>query len=92
MERRRCTFSVQLAILIVVSLDKEGPIHDVAWSPNSQEFKVVYGRESISLPFHVIHSNIVRQICLLNQILFDQRVCPLHDFGSAPHNTISFNP
>src|ERR1700753_4293213 len=24
-------------------LDKEGPIHDVAWSPNSKEFGVVYG-------------------------------------------------
>ena len=26
-----------------ISLDKEGPIHDVAWSPNSKEFGVVYG-------------------------------------------------
>ncbi|RUP52208.1 eukaryotic translation initiation factor eIF2A-domain-containing protein [Jimgerdemannia flammicorona] len=26
-----------------VTLDKEGPIHDVAWSPNSKEFIVVYG-------------------------------------------------
>jgi len=26
-----------------VSLDKDGPIHDVAWSPNSLEFGVVYG-------------------------------------------------
>ncbi|KAK0649495.1 eukaryotic translation initiation factor eIF2A-domain-containing protein [Cercophora newfieldiana] len=26
-----------------VTLDKEGPIHDVAWSPNSKEFGVVYG-------------------------------------------------
>ncbi|CAG8631400.1 13825_t:CDS:10 [Ambispora leptoticha] len=26
-----------------VQLDKEGPIHDVAWSPNSKEFIVVYG-------------------------------------------------
>ncbi|PFH55862.1 hypothetical protein XA68_17487 [Ophiocordyceps unilateralis] len=26
-----------------VSLDKEGPIHDVSWSPNSREFGVVYG-------------------------------------------------
>ena len=25
-------------------------------------------------------------------MLFDQRVRTLHDFGSAPHNTISFNP
>lgn len=26
-----------------VTLDKEGPIHDVCWSPNSKEFGVVYG-------------------------------------------------
>ncbi|KAL1923379.1 uncharacterized protein VTP21DRAFT_8359 [Calcarisporiella thermophila] len=26
-----------------VTLDKEGPIHDVAWSPTSKEFVVVYG-------------------------------------------------
>ncbi|KAK3385086.1 eukaryotic translation initiation factor eIF2A-domain-containing protein [Podospora didyma] len=26
-----------------VTLDKEGPIHDVAWSPNSKEFAVIYG-------------------------------------------------
>ncbi|KAF2838598.1 eIF2A-domain-containing protein [Patellaria atrata CBS 101060] len=26
-----------------ITLDKEGPIHDVAWNPNSKEFGVVYG-------------------------------------------------
>lgn len=26
-----------------IQLDKEGPIHDVTWSPNSMEFGVVYG-------------------------------------------------
>ena len=26
-----------------IQLDKEGPIHDVSWSPNSKEFGVVYG-------------------------------------------------
>jgi len=26
-----------------VQLDKEGPIHDVSWSPNSKEFAVCYG-------------------------------------------------
>ncbi|KZT18898.1 translation initiation factor eIF-2A [Neolentinus lepideus HHB14362 ss-1] len=26
-----------------VTLDKDGPIHDFAWSPNSKEFAVVYG-------------------------------------------------
>lgn len=26
-----------------VTLDKQGPIHDFAWSPNSKEFAVIYG-------------------------------------------------
>ncbi|EEP75683.1 conserved hypothetical protein [Uncinocarpus reesii 1704] len=26
-----------------INLDKEGPIHDVSWSPNSKEFGVIYG-------------------------------------------------
>ncbi|KAI0114584.1 translation initiation factor eIF-2A [Hypoxylon sp. NC0597] len=26
-----------------ISLDKDGPIHDVAWSPNGKEFGVIYG-------------------------------------------------
>lgn len=26
-----------------VTTDKEGPIHEVAWSPNGREFVVVYG-------------------------------------------------
>ncbi|KAI1076006.1 translation initiation factor eIF-2A [Whalleya microplaca] len=26
-----------------VTLDKEGPIHDVSWSPNGKEFAVIYG-------------------------------------------------
>lgn len=26
-----------------IHLDKEGPIHDVSWSPNSREFGVIYG-------------------------------------------------
>lgn len=27
-----------------VSLDEDGPVHDVAWSPNSKEFIVIYGK------------------------------------------------
>ncbi|KAF8635663.1 hypothetical protein AX15_000291 [Amanita polypyramis BW_CC] len=57
-----------------VTLDKEGPIHDFAWSPNSKEFGVVYGY----MP--------------AKTMLFDHRVRTLHDFGSSPHNFISFNP
>lgn len=26
-----------------ITLDKEGPIHDFSWSPNSKEFIVIYG-------------------------------------------------
>ncbi|KZP12880.1 translation initiation factor eIF-2A [Athelia psychrophila] len=57
-----------------VTLDKEGPIHDFTWSPNSKEFGVVYGY----MP--------------AKTVIYDQRVRTLHDFGSAPHNFISFNP
>src|SRR5699024_10197376 len=28
---------------LTLETDKEGPIHDVSWSPNSKEFGVVYG-------------------------------------------------
>lgn len=30
-------------IRMLISIDKEGPIHDVTWSPSSKEFGVVYG-------------------------------------------------
>lgn len=30
----------------VTTTDKEGPIHDFSWSPNSKEFAVIYGCES----------------------------------------------
>ena len=30
-------------ISLTVSADKEGPVHDVSWSPNGKEFGVVYG-------------------------------------------------
>ncbi|KAG7453195.1 translation initiation factor eIF-2A [Guyanagaster necrorhizus] len=57
-----------------VTLDKEGPIHDFNWSPNSKEFAVVYGY----MP--------------AKSVIFDHRVRSLHDFGSSPHNFVSFNP
>ena len=75
-----------------VTLDKEGPIHDVAWSSNNKEFGVVYGCELISLLFHIIRSSVFMTDMPAKTMLFDQRVRTLHDFGSAPHNTISFNP
>jgi translation initiation factor 2A len=75
-----------------VALDKEGPIHDVAWSPNSKEFGVVYGCGLISLLVHIIRSSLFSTDMPAKTMLFDRRVRTLHDFGSAPHNTISFNP
>lgn len=30
-------------LIMLISIDKEGPIHDVTWSPSSKEFGVVYG-------------------------------------------------
>lgn len=78
-EKRGYSYSVRLAILIVVSLwvcramhflmifalnlsywsDKEGPIHDFAWSPNSKEFGVVYGCKYIFhrlLSYETVHN------------------------------------
>ena len=75
-----------------VTLDKEGPIHDVTWSPNSKEFGVVYGCESTSPLVDIIGSSLSSTVMPAKTMLFDQRVRTLHDFGSAPHNTISFNP
>lgn len=57
-----------------VTLDKDGPVHDFTWSPNSKEFGVTYGY----MP--------------AKTVLFDQRLRPVHDFGVAPQNFISFNP
>lgn len=30
-----------------ITLDKDGPVHDLTWSPNSKEFIVTYGCGSI---------------------------------------------
>jgi translation initiation factor 2A len=39
-----------------VTLDKEGPISDFAWSPNSKEFGVVYGCKVFFYAFTVVYS------------------------------------
>jgi len=75
-----------------VTLDKEGPIHDFAWSPNSKEFGVVYGCEP---PFLTNCDALGTEDYLdmpAKTVIFDHRVRTLHDFGSSPHNFISFNP
>ncbi|KAJ1657398.1 hypothetical protein IWQ61_003192 [Dispira simplex] len=59
-----------------VILDKEGPIHDVAWNPDAsaKEFAVVYGY----MP--------------AKAALFDRRASLVHDFGTAPRNFVQFSP
>ncbi|KAF8985258.1 eukaryotic translation initiation factor eIF2A-domain-containing protein [Cyathus striatus] len=114
-----------------VVLDKEGPIHDFAWSPGSKEFGVVYGLVDLHSPKQPGDEGKERLFSLqfsssefprwderrglgtvlsissrlskwvdeatppympAKTTLFDQRVRTLHDFGSAPHNFIAFNP
>lgn len=77
-----------------VTLDKEGPISDFTWSPNSKEFGVVYGCMLLSAFGH--HSPEMLIVVPLDMpakaVLFDQRVRTLYDFGPGPINFISFNP
>ena len=40
-----------------VALDKEGPVYDFAWSPNSKEFGVVYGCKSFDLDIQLAYLN-----------------------------------
>lgn len=46
-----------------VTLDKEGPVHDFAWSPNSKEFGVVYGCEYAHYAFVSPHLISTRHAC-----------------------------
>lgn len=45
-----------------VSLDKEGPVHDVAWSPNSREFSVVYGYMPAKTTIFDVRANVVQNL------------------------------
>jgi len=49
---------------------------------------------AVSVNLHDVHNLLI--FCFVDMpaktMLFDQRVRPLHDFGMAPHNFISFNP
>ncbi len=55
-----------------ISLDKEGPIHDVAWSPNSREFGVVYGYIPSKASIFDARGNLIHTLPLApkNTILF----------------------
>jgi translation initiation factor 2A len=77
-----------------VTLDREGPIYDFAWSPNSKEFCVVYGCKAFRTFyfFNIIPDAIMNLDMPAKTMLFDQGVRVLNDFGSSPHNFISYNP
>lgn len=47
-----------------VSLDKEGPIHDVAWNPSSREFAVVYGYMPSKTTFFNMKANPIHALPL----------------------------
>ena len=55
-----------------MTTDKEGPIHDVTWSPNSREFGVVYGYMPAKTTIFDARANIVYTLPLgpRNTILF----------------------
>lgn len=44
-----------------INLDKEGPIHDITWSPSSREFAVSYGYMPASTTFFDARGNAIHQ-------------------------------
>lgn len=55
-----------------IELDKDGPIHDVTWSPNSKEFGVVYGYMPAKTTLFNTRANATHSFALAprNTILF----------------------
>ncbi|KAI5790628.1 eukaryotic translation initiation factor eIF2A-domain-containing protein [Peziza echinospora] len=47
-----------------VTLDKDGPIHDVTWSPNSKEFGVVYGSTPAKTTIFDLRANVIHSLPL----------------------------
>ena len=68
-----------------MTLDKEGSIHDFAWSPNLASSKDV-SRVSQKKNFSRTDVFVPRYDMPAKTMLFDQRVRTLHDFGASPHN------
>ncbi|KAL9098631.1 MAG: hypothetical protein Q9163_005750, partial [Psora crenata] len=60
-----------------IHLDKEGPIHDVAWSPKSNEFGVVYGYMPAKTTLFNKQANPIHTFSLSprNTILFSPHGC-----------------
>lgn len=55
-----------------ITLDKEGPIHDISWSPSSREFGVIYGFMPLATTFFDSRGNSIYSLPPLprNTILF----------------------
>jgi hypothetical protein len=78
-----------------VQLDREGPIYDFAWNPSGKEFGIIYGCELSPLLCSLCRTRThyaFNADMPAKAMLFDQKVRPVHDFGSSPVNFISFNP
>ena len=74
-----------------ITLDKEGPIHDFAWSPSSKEFVESYVAVRCMAEYDFRPHNLFI-VVPARVMLFDQRVRTLHDFGTVFNNSIEFNP
>ena len=69
-----------------VTLDKEGPIHDVTWSPDSKEFAVIYGFMPAKTTMYDARASTVHTLpsAPRNTILFspDSRLVIIAGFGN----------
>jgi len=80
-----------------VALDKEGPIHDICWSPNSKEFIVVYGckdRPRVEgLPYLLLTGPLPPFLVMpAKAVLFDLKCNPIFDFGAHHLNLARYSP
>ncbi|WBW70736.1 translation initiation factor eIF2A [Schizosaccharomyces osmophilus] len=69
-----------------VDLDREGPIHDVAWNTNSKEFGIVYGYMPAKTSIYDSRANVIHTLPLAprNTLLFspNSRYIMLAGFGN----------
>ncbi|THH27182.1 hypothetical protein EUX98_g7014 [Antrodiella citrinella] len=73
-----------------VPLDKEGPVHDFAWSPNSKEFVVVYGFMPAKSTLYDQRAKTLHEFgtAFCNTVLFNPqaRLLALAGFGNLAGN------
>ncbi|CCG80719.1 Eukaryotic translation initiation factor 2A [Taphrina deformans PYCC 5710] len=69
-----------------VALDKEGPVHDITWSPDSKEFGAIYGFMPAKITMFDARANITHSVPAAprNTILFspDSRLVIIAGFGN----------